>query len=79
MMKILLLVFVVEGKNGPSSSISSTVEGAGFRVRVFHAGTSALQAAQDQTPTLIIFDVPLPQIDGGDLFRSLHLHFAQKD
>jgi DNA-binding response OmpR family regulator len=71
-----VLVFVVEGKNGPSSSISSSLEGAGFRVRVFHAGKAVLQAARDQTPTLIIFDVPLPQIDGGDLFRTLSAHEA---
>jgi DNA-binding response OmpR family regulator len=34
-------------------------------------GRPVLQAARDQMPTLIIFDVPPPHLDGDDLFRSL--------
>jgi DNA-binding response OmpR family regulator len=71
-----VLVFVVEDERGTSSSISGSIEAAGFRVRIFHAARAVLQAARDQMPTLIIFDVPLPHVDGGDLFRSLSAHEA---
>jgi two-component system KDP operon response regulator KdpE len=64
-------VFVVAGKGQTTSSISGSLVAAGFSVRIFHAGTDVLQAARDQMPTLIIFDVPPPHLDGDDLFRSL--------
>ena len=63
-------VFVVAGKGQITSSISGSLVAAGFSVRIFHAGTAVLQAARDQMPTLIIFDVPPPHLDGDDLFRS---------
>jgi DNA-binding response OmpR family regulator len=69
-------VFVVAGNGQTTSSISDSLEAAGFSVRIFHAGTAVLQAARDQTPTLIIFDVPPPNADGDDLFRSLSAHEA---
>jgi two-component system OmpR family response regulator len=64
-------VFVVAGKGQTTSSISGSLVAAGFSVRIFHARTAVLQAARDQLPTLIIFDVPPPHLDGDDLFRSL--------
>jgi DNA-binding response OmpR family regulator len=67
-------VFVVAGKGQTTSSISGSLEAAGFSVRIFHAGTAVLQAARDQMPTLIIFDVPPLNVDDDDLFRSLSAH-----
>jgi DNA-binding response OmpR family regulator len=67
-------VFVVADKGQTTSSISGSLEAAGFSVRIFHAGTAVLQAARDQMPTLIIFDVPPLNVDDDDLFRSLSAH-----
>jgi len=43
----------------------------GYRVRTVNGGRSALEAARDDPPDLVILDVMLPQIDGLEICRRL--------
>ena len=64
-----MLVFVVEHEEDAASFVSSTLEDAGFKVRVFHERATVLQAALNQQPALII-------LDGVASFRGLETQGA---
>src|ERR1700728_3601977 len=66
-----MLVFIVEREENAASFLSSTLEDAGFRVRVFHERATVLQAALNQEPALII-------LDGVASFRGLETQGALK-
>jgi DNA-binding response OmpR family regulator len=51
-----MLVFIVEREENASSFLSSTLEDAGFTVRIFHEGATVLRAALKEEPALIILD-----------------------
>jgi DNA-binding response OmpR family regulator len=51
-----MLVFIVEREEKAASFLSSTLEEAGFRVRLFHETATVLQADLNQEPALIILD-----------------------
>jgi DNA-binding response OmpR family regulator len=51
-----MLVFVVEREERAASLVSSSLEDAGFTVRVFHEGSTVLGAVLNQEPDLIILN-----------------------
>ena len=51
-----MLVFIVEREEKAASFLSSTLEEAGFTVRIFHETATVLQADLNQEPALIILD-----------------------
>src|ERR1700722_17854266 len=65
-----LLLFLVEGEERSTSSISGRLEAAGFTVRAFR-GWAALQEVPERSPVMIILDFPLPDADEVDLLRRL--------
>jgi DNA-binding response OmpR family regulator len=51
-----MLVFIIEREEKAASFLSSTLEEAGFMVRIFHETATVLQADLNQEPALIILD-----------------------
>jgi len=60
-----MLVFVVAREEKTASFLSSTLEDAGFVVRIFHEVATVSQAALNQQPALIILDsiAPLRELE----------------
>jgi DNA-binding response OmpR family regulator len=65
------LIFVVEDDRDIASLIAHTVKGAGFAPQVFPDGQLVVQAAQEQSPALILLDLMLPGLDGMEILRCL--------
>jgi two-component system response regulator VicR len=65
------LIFVVEDDKDIASLIEHTVKSAGFASRVFPDGQIALEAAQEEFPTLILLDLMLPGLDGMEVLHRL--------
>jgi CheY-like chemotaxis protein len=47
------------------------VQSCGHDVRVVYAGTSALAAADEYRPDVIILDIGMPELDGYEVARQL--------
>jgi DNA-binding response OmpR family regulator len=67
-------IFVVDDEKDIAHLIQVHLQGAGFAVRVFHAGMPALAAAEKERPLLFLLDIMLPDCDGVDLYKRIHAH-----
>jgi DNA-binding response OmpR family regulator len=64
-------VLVVEDEASIASFVSLYLKNAGYEVRTASNGTDALASAQADTPSLIVLDLMLPDIDGIEICRRL--------
>ncbi|MDP9074408.1 MAG: response regulator transcription factor [Actinomycetota bacterium] len=64
-------VLVVDDEPSIVDAVATALRYEGFEVRVAATGRSALNAAQESSPDLIILDVMLPDLDGLEVTRRL--------
>ena len=64
-------VLVVDDEPSIVDAVATALRYEGFEVRVAGTGRSALTAAQEAPPDLIILDVMLPDLDGIEVTRRL--------
>ncbi len=66
-----LRVLVVDDEVALAGVVASYLEREGFTVELAHDGPSAVAAAQQSTPDLVVLDVMLPGFDGIEVCRRL--------
>src|SRR5207245_4841882 len=64
-------ILVVDDEAVLVETIAYNLEQAGYQVITAAEGASALQAAQRETPDLVILDIMLPGMDGLEVCRQL--------
>lgn len=64
-------ILVVDDEPVLVETIAYNLEQAGYQVTTAADGSSALEAAQRETPDLIILDIMLPEMDGLEVCRQL--------
>jgi DNA-binding response OmpR family regulator len=64
-------VLVVEDEQSIASFISLYLKNAGYTVRAAATGSSALNAVAAETPSLILLDLNLPDMDGIEICRRI--------
>ena len=64
-------VLVVEDEASIASFVSLYLKNAGYGVRTASTGTEALSAAASDSPSLIVLDLMLPDIDGIEVCKRI--------
>ncbi len=64
-------VLVVDDEPSIVDAVATALRYEGYEVRVAATGRSALSAAQETPPDLIVLDVMLPDLDGIEVTRRL--------
>ncbi|MBM3676673.1 MAG: response regulator transcription factor [Actinobacteria bacterium] len=64
-------ILIVEDEQSIASFVSLYLKNAGYAVKVAPTGTSALSAFASETPSLIILDLNLPDMDGIEICRRI--------
>ncbi|HEY8192818.1 MAG TPA: response regulator transcription factor [Gaiellaceae bacterium] len=64
-------VLIVEDESSIASFVSLYLKKAGYDVQVATTGGAALEKADEHTPSLIVLDLMLPDMDGIDVCRRL--------
>ena len=64
-------ILVVEDEGSIASFVSLYLKNAGFTVRTAATGGDALASVRSETPTLIVLDLMLPDIDGIEVCRQI--------
>jgi DNA-binding response OmpR family regulator len=64
-------VLVVEDESSIASFVSLYLKNAGFGVRTVETGNEALASVRAETPSLIVLDLMLPDIDGIEVCRRI--------
>ena len=64
-------VLVVDDNRDIAESLSLLLTHSGHEVRIVHDGPSALSAAQEFLPQVILLDIGLPEIDGYEVARRI--------
>jgi DNA-binding response OmpR family regulator len=67
-------ILIVEDERNLSNVIRDRLEEEGYRVLQVFDGPSALEAARDSLPDLIVLDIMLPGLDGLEVCRRLRSH-----
>ncbi len=73
-----LTILVVEDDPDNAASLALLLDLYGFAVRVAPDGLAALDAAQADSPDVILLDIGLPQLDGWEVARRLAARSAWK-
>lgn len=69
---LALTIFVVEDDPAVSDSLAVMLNAFGHRVETYPTGTSFLEASNAAQPDdVVILDLGLPDINGGDVIRAL--------
>jgi DNA-binding response OmpR family regulator len=71
-------VLVVDDEPTIAEVVSRYLERAGYRTRVAGDGPSAIAAAAQQRPDLVVLDLMLPGIDGLEVMRRLREQDAER-
>jgi DNA-binding response OmpR family regulator len=64
-------ILVVEDEGSIASFIAMYLKKAGFEVRVAGTGAAAIEEVASETPSLIVLDLMLPDIDGIEICRRI--------
>jgi DNA-binding response OmpR family regulator len=64
-------ILIVDDEKDMAELVGYNLQREGFEVISAYDGQSALSAAEGETPTLIVLDLMLPQIDGLEVCRQL--------
>lgn len=66
-----MLAFVIEDDYDASQIYATALNMAGYETEIISSGDTALDRLRQATPELIVLDLHLPQIEGGDLLRFI--------
>lgn len=69
-----LTVLVVEDDVDTASSTATILERHGHEVQVAHDGPTALDAALERQPDVVLLDIGIPLLDGYEVAKVLHPH-----
>src|SRR5215210_7346940 len=65
-------IMIVDDESGFTRLLKLTLERTGhYTVREQNEGTRALETAREFRPDLILLDIVMPRIDGGDVARQI--------
>jgi two-component system KDP operon response regulator KdpE len=64
-------ILLVDDELPIQKAVAPLLEAQGYQVRVAGTGAAALDAVRDEEPDLIVLDLGLPDIDGGEVCRRL--------
>ncbi|MBQ3879540.1 MAG: response regulator transcription factor [Oscillospiraceae bacterium] len=64
-------ILIIEDDPGISNYLKTTVSAAGYQALVCFDGKSALQMIASHCPDCILLDLGLPDLDGGEIIRSV--------
>jgi len=64
-------IALVDDDRNILTSVSIALEAEGYRVETYTDGASALEGLMEQPPSLAIFDIKMPRMDGMELLRRL--------
>ncbi len=67
-------VLVVDDDPGTRRALSKTLRGENWKVVEASQGIEALEAVRQQTPTVILLDLVMPEMDGFEFLHTLHEH-----
>ena len=74
------LILIVDDSPENLYVLGELLQGAGYRVKVANAGSTALHlASQSPPPALILLDVMMPDMDGYQVLRQLHSDEATRE
>ena len=65
------VVLLVEDDAQIRQAVTRALEGAGHVVRAHRTGMAGLSAAVDERPDVVVLDLGLPDVDGGEILRML--------
>lgn len=65
------LLYVVDDDPNIAELIQLYFEKEGYRVRVFHSGTTALAAVKNEAPLLMVLDIMMPMMDGYEVLKEV--------
>ncbi|NQV26682.1 MAG: PAS domain S-box protein [Rhodopirellula sp.] len=66
-----LRVLVVDDNVDTAGSLAMLLEASGHEVRIAHDGPTALQAAIDNKPDVVLLDIGLPGMDGNEVAKRI--------
>ncbi len=72
-------ILVVEDSETQADQITHLLESAGYRVRVARDGRAGLEEARGETPTLVVSDIAMPEMDGFAMCQEMKRDSALKD
>lgn len=64
-------ILVVDDERVIRDGMAAILQGAGYHVRVAKSGEQAVQAANQECPSLVLLDVMMPGMDGFETCRSI--------
>jgi len=67
-------LLLVDDNRDLSGMLSLLLRRAGYEVDTAHDGQSAIQAALDKTPDVILLDIGMPGMSGHDVAREIRRH-----
>ncbi len=74
-----LRVLVVDDEQNVADAIVGQVRRSGHTARVAYDGLAALRAAAAQDPDVVLLDMKMPFMDGGQVAMHLRLDFPRKE
>lgn len=66
-----LTILVVDDEEDLAETVSALLRARGFRAHKVHDGRSAIEAAQQVLPDLVLLDYELPEMDGLEVIAAL--------
>lgn len=73
------VVFIVDPNEGTSNQIAQTIRKLGCQIRLASTAEQALRLTKELWPTMIIFDMELPDSNGSDLYWQLQEILLMKE
>jgi CheY-like chemotaxis protein len=74
-----LRVLVVDDNLDAAITLKMLVEEAGHWVQMAHTGPTALAAALDYRPDVMLLDIGLPELDGFEVAERIHQESTLRD
>jgi len=65
------LALIIEDERDLATIFASALEAAGFRTETINAGDTAIERLADIVPDVVILDLHLPRVAGGDILRHI--------
>ncbi|MBZ4021779.1 hypothetical protein CKO11_04805 [Rhodobacter sp. TJ_12] len=77
--RLAQMVFVVDDDLAITDLLSRKLRSAGYSVRIFGDGLTALAAIEEACPDLIVLDQMLPGLDGATILQKIRAHPRLQD